>query len=68
MSCGVRKSPIEKAYTDYTIRREALESDTALSVEHVILLAVGIFLITVNLRSRPDSNRQRRNETSKKGR
>lgn len=45
----------------------ALDSDTALSFEHVILLAVGVSIIIINLRRRHDGNRQRRNETSEKG-
>ena len=67
-NAGISKGQASVRYLGIFPYFNALESDTALSVEHVILLAVGIFLITVNLRSRPDSNRQRRNETSKKGR
>jgi len=37
----------------------AVEADTTLSVEHVILLAVGAFIITINLCSRTDNNRLR---------
>jgi len=44
----------------------ALEFDTVLSVEHIILLVVGVFIITINLRSRPGGNRlQRRSERNK---
>lgn len=38
----------------------ALESDTDLSIVHVILLAVGVSIIVINLRSRHGGNQQRR--------
>ena len=67
-NAGISKGQTFIRYLKIFPYLNALESDTDLSIVHVILLAVGVSIIVINLRSRPDSNRQRRNETSKKGR
>lgn len=59
-NAGISKGQASIRYLKILPYVNTLESDTTLSVEHVILLAVGVFIITINLRSRPGGNRQRR--------
>ena len=59
-NAGISRGQASIRYLKIFPYLNALESDTTLSVEHVILIAVGVFIITINLRSRPGGNRQRR--------
>ena len=59
-NAGISRGQTSIRYLKIFPYLNALESDTALSVGHVILLAVGVFIIAINLRSRPGDNRLRR--------
>lgn len=58
-NAGISRGQTSIRYLKIFPYLNALESDTALSVGHVILLAVGIFIVVINLRSRPGDNRLR---------
>lgn len=65
-NAGISRGQTSIRYLKIFPYLNALESDTALSVGHVILLAVGVFIVIINLRSRPGRNRlQRRSERTK---
>ena len=65
-NAGISKGRASIRYLGIFPYFNALEPDTTLSVEHVILLAVGVFIVVINLCGRQGSNRQRwRRERSK---
>ena len=59
-NAGVSKGQASIRYLKTLPYLNALESGTALSIEHVILVAVGILIITINLRHRSGGNQRRR--------
>jgi len=59
-NAGISRGQASIRYLKIFPYLNALESDTAFSIEHVILLAVGVSIIIINLRSHPSGNRQRR--------
>ena len=59
-NAGISKGQASIRYLKILPYLNALESDTALSVGHVILLAAGVSTVAINLRSRPGDNRLRR--------
>lgn len=65
-NAGISKGRASIRYLKLFPYLNALEADTTLSVEHVILIAVGVFIIIINLRNRPGGNRQRRRSTRDK--
>ena len=65
-NAGISKGQASICYLKIFPYLNALEADTTLSVEHVILIAVGVFIIIINLRNRPGGNRQRRRSTRDK--
>ena len=65
-NAGISKGQASIRYLKLFPYLNALEADTTLSVEHVILIAVGVFIIIINLRNRPGGNRQRRRSTRDK--
>ena len=58
-NAGISRGQTSIRYLKIFPYLNALESDTTLSVEHVILIAVGVFIVVINLRSRPGDNRLR---------
>ena len=58
-NAGISKGQASIRYLKILPYVNALEADTTLSVEHVILIAVGVFIVVTNLRSRPGDNRLR---------
>lgn len=65
-NAGVSKGQASIWYLKIFPYLNALEADTTLSVEHVILLAVGVLIITIAIRGLSDGNRQqRRSERNK---
>ena len=65
-NAGISKGQASIRYLKILPYVNALEADTTLSVEHVILIAVGVFIVVINLRSRPGDIRLRqRSERSK---
>lgn len=65
-NAGISRGQTSIRYLKLFPYLNALEADTTLSVEHVILIAVGVFIIIINLRNRPGGNRQRRRSTRDK--
>ena len=65
-NAGISKGQASICYLKIFPYLNALEADTTLSVEHVILIAVGVFISIINLRNRPGGNRQRRRSTRDK--
>lgn len=62
-NAGISKGQALIRYLKVFPYLNALESDTALSAKHIILLAVGIFIIVVNSRIRSGGSRKlRKNE------
>ena len=65
-NAGISRGQTSIRYLKIFPYLNALESDTDLSVGHVILIAVGVFIVIINIRSRPGRNRlQRRSERTK---
>lgn len=59
-NAGISKGQASIRYLKIFPHLNALESDTDPSIVHVILLAVGVSIIVINLRSRHGGNQQRR--------
>ena len=58
-NAGISRGQASIRYLKIFPYLNALETDATLSVGHVILLAVGVLIITINLCSRTDNNRLR---------
>jgi len=59
-NAGISKGQASIRYLKILPYVNTLEADTTLSVEHVILLAVGVLIITIAIRGLSDGNRQQR--------
>ncbi len=58
-NAGISKGQASIRYLKLFPYLNAVEADTTLSVEHVILIAGGVFIVVINLRSNPGDNRLR---------